>query len=141
MLRFLNVLAIAALIGSALYAYSIKYETILYSEQIVKVQHEIQREQDKIGMLRAEWAYLMRPERLQALSEKHLELQQIGRDQVVLSIADLPDQPPKVDTIGRKLDALGLGDPTTTPRDAKTSARGSTPSSTAASTSSPARPR
>ncbi|MEA2861119.1 MAG: hypothetical protein QOC72_3158, partial [Methylobacteriaceae bacterium] len=28
MIRFLNILAIAALIGSAVYAYKIKYETI-----------------------------------------------------------------------------------------------------------------
>ena len=41
MLRYLNVLAIAALIGSAVYAYSIKYETMLFSEQIVKTRQEI----------------------------------------------------------------------------------------------------
>lgn len=110
MLRYLNVLAIGALVGSAVYAYSIKYETILYSEQIVKIQHQINAEQDKISVLRAEWSYLMRPERLQMLADRHLDLQQLANNQIVLSAHDVPDQPPKVDSIGRKLEALGLGD-------------------------------
>ncbi len=140
MFRFLNVLAIAALVGSALYAYTIKYETIFFSEQIVKVQHEIQREKDKIGMLRAEWAYLTRPERLQTLSEKHLDMQQVARDQILASAAELPDQTPRVDTIGRKLEMLGLSEPTHTPRETKPSARVATPA-TANTTTSATRSR
>ena len=66
MVRILNILAIAALIGSAIYAYTIKYETIFHAETIVKLQHEIKLEQDQIGTLRAEWAHLTRPERIQA---------------------------------------------------------------------------
>jgi cell division protein FtsL len=128
LLRYLNVLAIAALVGSALYAYSIKYETILFSEQIVKVQHSIQREQDRIAALRAEWAYITRPERLQALADRHLEMQQLANSQIIISASDLPDQPPKVDTIGRKLESLGLAEPTSTPRDAKASGGAVTPS-------------
>jgi hypothetical protein len=54
MIRIMNILAIAALIGSAIYAYTIKYETIFHAETIVKLQHEIKSEQDKIGVLRAE---------------------------------------------------------------------------------------
>ena len=110
MLRYLNVLAIGALVGSAVYAYSIKYETILYSEQIVKLQHQINAEQDKINILRAEWSYLVRPERLQMLTERHLDLQQLSNNQIILSASEIPDQPPRVDTIGRKLELLGLGD-------------------------------
>jgi len=127
-LRYLNVLAIGALIGSALYAYSIKYETILFSEQIVKVEHSIEREQDRIAALRAEWAYVTRPERLQALTDKHLDMQQIATTQIVMSASDIPDQAPKVDTIGRKLESLGLAEPTSTPRDAKASGSAVTPS-------------
>lgn len=129
LLRYLNVLAICALVGSALYAYSVKYETILFSEQIVKVEHSIEREQDRINMLRAEWAYVTRPERLQALADKHLpDMQQIATNQILLSASELPDQPPKVDTIGRKLESLGLAEPTNTPRDAKAAGGAVTPS-------------
>jgi cell division protein FtsL len=116
MLRYLNVLAIAALIGSAVYAYSIKYETMLFSEQIVKTRQEIEREHDNIGMLRAEWARLTRPERIQALADQHLDLQGLSLDQIV-KVTDLPDRTPKVDGIGRELESLGLAEPTNTPHD------------------------
>jgi cell division protein FtsL len=119
MLRYLNVLAIGALVGSAVYAYSIKYETILFSEQIVKIQHQISAEQNKISVLRAEWSYLMRPERLQTLADRHLDVQQIVHSQILLSPHDIPDQPPKIDAIGRKLEALGLSDLGDAPRDEK----------------------
>lgn len=118
MLRYLNVLAIAALIGSAIYAYSIKYETMLFSEQIVKIKLAIEREHDNIGMLRAEWAHLTSPERIQALADQHLDLQELKLDQIV-KVTDLPDRAPKVDGIGRELESLGLAEPTNTPHDDK----------------------
>src|SRR5580704_13329842 len=71
MVRILNILAIAALIGSAIYAYTIKYETIFHAETIVKLQHEIKLEQDQIGTLRAEWAHLTRPERIQGDADEY----------------------------------------------------------------------
>ncbi len=127
MLRFFNMLAIAALVGSAIYAYSIKYETIYYAEQIVKTKHSISREKDAIALLKAEWAHVTRPERVQALSEKYLELAPMALTQVV-QMKDLPEKAPKVDAIGRKLEALGLLQPTNTPQDKKGSGSASTPS-------------
>lgn len=116
MLRTLNVIAVLALLGSAIYAYTTKYETILYAEQIVKVKNSIQREQDAVAVLRAEWAHLIRPTRIQTLADRHLDLKQLTVDQIV-QVTDLPDRPPKVDSIGRKLELLGLAEPTNTPRD------------------------
>ena len=115
MFRILNVLAVLALIGSAGYAYQIKYETSYYGEQIVKMRHLIDKERDNIGVLKAEWAHLVRPERLQGLSDKFLDLKAPSLLQVVRA-NDLPIKAAKVDTIGRKLEALGLGQPTNTPR-------------------------
>jgi cell division protein FtsL len=125
MIRLLNVLAILALIGCAVYAYTIKYETIYRAEQIAKMKHEIQAERDKIGVLRAEWAHLARPERIQELATKYLDLQQLSLTQVVPAAA-IPEKTARVDTIGRKLETLGLGEPTNTPR-GKTEASGKTP--------------
>ncbi len=129
MLRLLNVVAVAALIGSAVFAYSIKYETILYAEQILKTRHLIAAEQDGIERLRAEWAILTRPDRLAALSTKGLNLQRLSLDQIVDASA-LPDPPPKVDSIGRKLESLGLSEPTATPADKHASGSAATPGST-----------
>jgi len=130
MLRYLNIIPIIALLGSAVYAYAIKYETMRYSAEIVKAQHAIQREKDAISMLRAEWSHLSRPTRVQALADRHLDLQNITVDQIV-KVADLPDRAARVDTIGRKLESLGMSEPTATPRDDRSAvSRSATPSST-----------
>ncbi|MHB8884260.1 MAG: cell division protein FtsL [Methylovirgula sp.] len=116
MVRILNVLAILALIGSAVYAYSIKYQTIFYAEQIVHLGHEIKLEKNRIGLLRADFAHLSRPERIAALADRFLAMQEPTLMQIV-GIDGLPEKGPKDDEIARKLEALGLAQPTNTPRD------------------------
>ena len=69
MWRILHAFAIAALIGSAAYVYGVKYRTIYASEQLVKTRHLINREKDAINLLRAEYAHLARPDRVQTLAE------------------------------------------------------------------------
>ena len=112
--RYFNALAVIALVSSAAYAYSIKYETILYSERIKKTKNANAALRDQIGILRAEWAHLTRPENIQALADKHLDLQSLDLLQIG-SIGELPERPPKTDSIGRKLEMLGLSEPTNTP--------------------------
>jgi cell division protein FtsL len=117
MVRILNLLAIVALIGSAIYAYTVKYETIFHAERIVKLKHEIKAKQDQIGMLRAEWAHVTRPERIQGLADKLLpDLRPVALQQIVKADA-LPARGPKSDSIGLKLESLGMAEPTSTPRD------------------------
>ena len=116
MIRILHVLAIAGLIASALYAYSIKYETLYHAEQVVKLKGKVQRERDAIATLRAEWQHLNRPDRLQAAVERHLDLQPLGIKQLA-RLSEVPNRPPRQDEIGRKLEALGLSEPTATPKD------------------------
>ncbi|MFN3892218.1 MAG: hypothetical protein ACK4MV_17635 [Beijerinckiaceae bacterium] len=127
MVRWLNVIAVLALLGSAVYAYRTKYETIFYAEQIAKLKNQNQRERDAIAVLEAEWAHLTRPTRIQSLADQHLDLKQLSVDQIV-QVTDLPDQPPRQDSIGRKLELLGLAD-TSTPRDPKPAAAATTPGS------------
>ena len=43
MIRFLHMVAISALIASALYAYSIKYDTLYYAEQVAKTKAKVQQ--------------------------------------------------------------------------------------------------
>ena len=126
MIRILNFIAIAALIGSAIYAYSIKYQTIFHAETVASLKAEIKKEQDQIGLLRAEWSHLTRPERVQALADKLLPLQPLALNQIV-QVDKLPDKTAPIDTIGRKLEDLGLAEPTATPGDS--AADSATPSS------------
>ena len=78
MWRLLHAIAIAALIGSAAYVYGVKYQTIYASEQLVKTRHLIAKEKDAINLLRAEYAHLARPDRLQALADSKLGLQPLA---------------------------------------------------------------
>jgi hypothetical protein len=125
MIRFLHMVAISALIASAGYAYSIKYDTLYYAEQVAKLNGQVQREHDAIAVLRAEWQHLNRPDRLQAVVEQKLDLQPLNIKQLA-RLSDLPNRPPREDGIGRKLEALGLLEPTATPRDKRDDARAST---------------
>jgi len=127
MVRFLNVLAIIGLVGSAIYAYSIKYQTIFRAEEIVQLKQQIKSESDAIGMSRAEWEHVSRPERIEALANQFLNLQQPSLTQIV-PIDALPEKGAKDDLIARQLEALGLANPTNTPRDP--SATGQTTPST-----------
>ncbi|HEX2136856.1 MAG TPA: hypothetical protein VHG30_13285 [Microvirga sp.] len=116
MIKLLHFAAISALVGSAGYAYSIKYETLYHAEQVAKLKAKLQRERDAIAVLRAEWQHLNRPDRLQVAVERHLDLQPLGVQQMA-RLSDLPNRPPREDGIGRKLEALGLLEPTATPKD------------------------
>lgn len=123
MWRILHLIAIAAVIGSAAYVYSLKYQTIYASEQIVKTRHLIAKEKDAINVLRAEYAHLTRPDRLQGLADKQLQMQGLALNQIVKP-DDLPEAQSRVDSIGQKLLSLGLGE-TATP---SAGAGGATPS-------------
>lgn len=131
MLRFLNIVTIVALVGSAVYAYSIKYQTSYRAEQIAKTKIEIKAEQDAIATLRAEWSFLTRPERVQQLSDRYLDLTPLTVDKIVTA-RSLPERAPRVDAIAAKIDMLGLGvastpsaDPQSAPTTPKASASAS----------------
>lgn len=98
MMRTLNILAIATLIGSATAAYSVKYETILVAEKLKKREAELRREKDAIAVLEAEWQILNRPSRLQALAPPEPGIQQLSARQVVRP-ADVPQRGAEADPL------------------------------------------
>jgi cell division protein FtsL len=114
MFRILNVLAVAVLIGSAVYAYSIKYATLYQAEQLSKLKRELVAETDNVAMLRAEWSHVANPVRIEALAEKYLGGQTMQLSQIAMAAA-LPEKTARGDEIGAKLQDLGLAMPTNTP--------------------------
>ncbi|MFH6783670.1 MULTISPECIES: cell division protein FtsL [Methylobacterium] len=108
MIRLLHLAAIAGLIASAIYAYSIKYDTLYQAEQVAKLKTRLRKERDAIAVLRAEWQLLTRPDRLQGAVDKYLTLEPIGTNHLG-RLADLPVKADRGDEIARKLEALGLG--------------------------------
>jgi cell division protein FtsL len=115
MMRLLNIMVLAALVSAAAYVYSIKYEAARHAGQVAKLQLEIKQEREAIAELKAQWAQLNSPDRLQALAEKHLRLRPLAINQLH-DLAGLPDKPViDPDPIGSMLEALGSGaDPLTT---------------------------
>jgi cell division protein FtsL len=115
MIRLLNLAAICCLIGSALYAYHIKYDTLYDTEEAAKLQRQVEAEKVAISTLKGEWQAVTAPARVQVLADKYLDLVPLNVRQTAVSAADLPRKEAEGDEIGQKLEALGLGEPTMTP--------------------------
>jgi cell division protein FtsL len=90
--RILHVCVIAAFVFAAIDVYKIKYDSTLQAERVDKLRAEIRREKESIAALRAEWARLDRPERIQQLAKRHLTLRTTETRQFD-ALANLPDKP------------------------------------------------
>jgi len=92
MLRLINLAVIGALVLSAGWLYEIKYSSTRAAERVAKLRAEIRREHDSIAALRAEWAQLDNPDRIQILARRHLTLKPVEATQFD-SLDRLPDKP------------------------------------------------
>jgi cell division protein FtsL len=81
-MRLLHILVICALVAAAAYVYEIKFESTLQAERLAKLRMEIRRERDAIATLRAEWAKLDSPARIQGLAQRHLKLKPVDATQI-----------------------------------------------------------
>jgi cell division protein FtsL len=94
-MRLLNILVICALILAASFVYKIKFDSTLQAERVAKVAGELRREREAIARLRAEWARLDTPGRIQGLASRHLALRPIVPTQFD-TLDRLPERPPAV---------------------------------------------
>ena len=97
MIRPFTCLCLAAACGSGLYLYSEKHRTVLLDRQISAVINETQADRARIGLLRAEWALLNEPGRLQEMADKYLSLKPMAPTQFV-QLADLSSHLPPPET-------------------------------------------
>lgn len=95
MLRLVHVLVVAALVFAAADVYKIKFDSTLQAERVAKLRTEVRRERDAIAALRATWSELDNPERLQALTRRHLPLKPVDITQYD-TLDRLPERPPQV---------------------------------------------
>ncbi|MGI8525648.1 MAG: cell division protein FtsL [Pseudolabrys sp.] len=94
-MRLLNILVIGALILAASFVYKIKFDSTLQAERLARLRGELRQERDAIAALRAEWARLDNPGRLQALALRYLPLRRIDPHQFD-DFARLPERPAAV---------------------------------------------
>ena len=110
-MRIIHLLVIGALVFAAAYVYRIKMESTERTERVLRLRAEIREERDAVAVLRAEWARLDSPIRLQGLTERHLALKPLNANQYD-SLKNLPDRPPSFarpgesDPIGAMLETI-----------------------------------
>jgi hypothetical protein len=91
-MRLLNICVLAMLVFAAAYVYEIKFESTLRAERIAKMRADVRRERDAVAALRAEWATLENPARIQGLVRRHLPLGPTHPSQFD-SLDRLPERP------------------------------------------------
>jgi cell division protein FtsL len=99
MMRLINICVIAALVLAAADVYKIKFESTRQAQRVAKLRTEIGREHDAIAALRAEWAKLDSPARIQDLARRHLALQPTEGRQFD-RLDNLPERPPDLVPVG-----------------------------------------
>lgn len=95
MMRVVHLLVVAAFVAAAVHVYKIKFDATVQAERVAKLRGEIRREHDAIAALRAEWAKLENPARIQALAKRHLALKPIDPTQFD-NLDQLPERPPQL---------------------------------------------
>ena len=96
-MRVLNLCVFVLLVMAAAYVYEIKIESTLRAERVAKMRGDVRKERDAIAALRAEWATLDNPARLQGLVHRHLKLGPIQPAQFD-SLERLPERPIKIES-------------------------------------------
>ena len=80
-----------AVIVAALGLFYVSHRVELLEGELTREQRAIVEHQEAIHVLKAEWSYLNRPERIADLARRHLALIPLSADRVV-SIQDLPQR-------------------------------------------------
>lgn len=109
MTKLFNSMLVVAVLASAAVLYNLEHRTRGIERQIAEVKRETQNNIEAVKLLKAEWASLTRPERIQQLAEQNLKLAPLKAQQFV-EAAELgervPVAPLPAENTGQK-DAIG----------------------------------
>ena len=98
MIRPLTCVCLVLAAGSGLYLYQVKQRAFALDASLRSTFHDIDVARDRTRMLRADWALVNDPERLQALASQYLTLQPMQPSQLLtmdqLAAALPPPVPP-----------------------------------------------
>ena len=82
-------LPLGTLLFCAMSLYVIKTDVDSRHDELVRLKQAVKSQQDEAAILRAEWGYLTRPERLLDLSQNLLSMSPIPKERIV-SIDKIP---------------------------------------------------
>jgi hypothetical protein len=91
-LRTLFWLVLVSATGFAMFA--VKYQVQALEDELARINRATAAEDHEIHVLDAEWAYLTRPETLEAVNRQFLSLVPISTKQLRTTVADIPMRPP-----------------------------------------------
>lgn len=90
--RFTPVVMAGCFALAALALYLVKYQVQSVRDEVTALERKLDHEGEALALLQAEWAYLNRPERLEALAEDYLEMQSPAAG-VMIGWQELPLKP------------------------------------------------
>lgn len=93
MIKPFTFLCMVACVGSGMYLYSEKHSAEMLDRQITHVIHATEAARQRTGLLRADWALLNEPGRLQTMADQYLALKPMAPNQFV-QMADLGSRLP-----------------------------------------------
>ncbi|MEX3014839.1 cell division protein FtsL [Gymnodinialimonas hymeniacidonis] len=104
-MRLTTLIAAIVVIGLGYWAYHQTIQTQMADRQVDRLQRQIAAEHERLGVLRAEWAYLNRPDRLRELAMFNFErlgLLPLAPDQFG-DVAQIPFPPPEPEEVAPEL--------------------------------------
>ncbi len=117
-MRLLHLLVICALVFAAGYVYRIKMVSTARTERVMQLRNNVREQREAIAALKADWAKLEAPGRLQGLAERHTTLKPIESTQFD-DFKNLPERPPRIvapndpDPIASVIEKVDSGEITT----------------------------
>lgn len=85
MIKLRYVIGLILLSFSVFGLFQIKFKVQGLHIEVAEIKKQLEHEKNSIHVLKAEWAYLNQPERLQKLSEKYLNLKELQHDQIMIA--------------------------------------------------------
>ncbi len=101
MIKFRYFIALTLLACCIFGLFQVKFKVQNLDREMNELKQQLAHEKETIHVLKAEWAYLNQPERLQRLAEKFLDLNEIKHDQLMLAqagtmIVEIPQVKPEI---------------------------------------------
>ncbi|GAB4355741.1 MAG: hypothetical protein Kow0026_15130 [Oricola sp.] len=73
MMRIINIVLVVLMLGAATWTYNVKHAAERNLAEIRKLERKIALEKNTIDLLKADWAYLSQPARIQKLADQYAD--------------------------------------------------------------------